>query len=366
MKKLLLLLCLFLSLAFYSCTKNNPVNSDNSNNPSGITLNSNAKILSDGESAKIISITDSSITFSPVDDTLNSLKTGDVIITGISENVPGGLLRKILSVSNGISSSSKVVSTQNASLEDLIKSGTIYFSSQVLSVDQSINQILYDIDNDPATQNDQVSLAGTVNEKGTVSGNLNIGSSRSVTGQFNFNLVGKADLILTGDINANLNVFQYFIRAPFQPIVLSSNPPIVITPVVSLYVVLQGNAQGKFSTSVSNSFNSSVGISLGNTLQVQPGLGDTFTFKGASINFSSDMNFKLITSVSFLINNIPGPSLSFAPYMQLNSNLNQTPQWILYVGDNGKATNYAAWFSSSVPIQTWTFSSNQNELSQGQ
>jgi|GEM_PF-5300323 len=373
MKKLSIILSIFFSFLFYSCSKNNPVNSNdgNQNHPpttaAGIAFQDNTKILSANETSDITSITDTSITFFPTDDTINNIKTGDVIVAGVSANTPGGFLRKVTHVTSGSgNSSAKLIITQMAALGDLIKSGKVFFSGRVLSANQSLNQILYDLDNDTATTNDQVGLAGSINETGDLSGYFVFNGSSSVSAEINFNLAGTADLNLNGDLNSNLNVIHDFVRTTLNPIVIYSDPPIVITPVFHLYAVLEGNAQGKFSSGATQNFQTNISITYNGGWTFKPGLGDTFLFKNAEINFSSSLKLSLGSSINFKVYEIAGPSVCIEPYIQLNSNLSQSPSWVLYDGDNATTGINTSWLSNLVPGQTWTFSSDKSELSQAQ
>ena len=131
-----------------------------------------------------ISADGSMLAFKCITPYLQSLQSGDVIIVGVTESTPYGLLRKVTNIT--INGSQVTVETTDATFEDAIEEGEIIISKALTAsniksfspllkgvtlqdashgpvqaqVCFNLNNVFYDFDGDESTTNDQIALNG--------------------------------------------------------------------------------------------------------------------------------------------------------------------------------------------------------------
>jgi len=94
-----------------------------------VIISPNAVVLEDDTTQGLTSVSsdNSTLTFDSSTSTLEALEQDDVIIFGVTDKTPYGLLRKVTSITQ--EENQVVVETTQASLEDAIEEGTIRFHS---------------------------------------------------------------------------------------------------------------------------------------------------------------------------------------------------------------------------------------------
>jgi hypothetical protein len=94
----------------------------------GTVIPSTTKVLDDSTMQNLSSISEdgATLTLSETTPTLESLSPGDVIVSGVSNTTPNGLLRKVTNVSKV--GNQVLVQTTQATLEDAIQQGTVEVS----------------------------------------------------------------------------------------------------------------------------------------------------------------------------------------------------------------------------------------------
>ncbi|PJE81362.1 hypothetical protein COU58_02675 [Candidatus Pacearchaeota archaeon CG10_big_fil_rev_8_21_14_0_10_32_42] len=361
-----LIFILVLGFFFTSC-KENPVKTEDLNypppTPEGIYFHKNTKVLSSDESSKISSISSNSITFSSSNEIISSIEVGDVIVCGISLKTPGGFLRKVTGISKSGDANGINFITTMVPLVDLIKAGKIPFNKKVFSSNQTLSKVLFDVDGNYSTVDDQLKLNGNFNESGNLSGFLDFNKFPSISAQLKFTLSGSLDLNLVANLNKSLNeIYQLMPKKSLSPIMVWVNPPVIVTPSFNLYAKVVGKVNGSFTSGAKDNFNTMVSLDYNGSWTLQENAGHKFTFKEVEINFSSDLKLKIGGSVEFLVYELIGPSIGLEPYTRLNSNLTRNPLWILYAGVDATAGISTGWLSSLIPGKTWTFNLVESEV----
>ena len=342
MKKIILIVFTFLFLV--SCSKDDPVSSTSNSPPPngpneyGITLKPTThEFKTPAELSTISSASANSISFSSDP----QLKTGDVIICGISSATPDGLIKKITGSLSKITGGT-TYSTTDASLSDAVKSGKFEFNKSLFNFNQSFNQNIYT----------GVNISGEFNENLNLSGFLDFNSLPKITGNLNFVFSGTADINLYAGITKTFNEEKVFYTQSLGAIPIFPSPPIIVTPVISLYAKLEGNIAGNVSTGVTDSLNLTASISYDGSQWKLSNTGkNEFKFKEVKIDFSSDLKFVIGGSVKFLIYGTLGPTISCGPYSRIHSNLQETPIWSLYAGMDLDVGVSAGWLSLIIPDQ---------------
>lgn len=128
------------------------------------------KIINDSLLTHIANITDSEINLKNTSEVGHDVKKGDIIVAGISEEFPYGLLRKVETIS--LNGDNMKLTTSHATLNDVFKYGKIEINEPLLDSAQiqsgnkasrtnesSLNiNYVYDKDKNPATDKDRITL----------------------------------------------------------------------------------------------------------------------------------------------------------------------------------------------------------------
>jgi len=123
-----MLIILLTSFTIFSgCGGGNPVTPP----PDDLTepiIPETTKVVEEEAIEEIVSVTEdqSTIVFDKSTTQLEELSPGDVIVMGVTENTPEGLLRKVTNITKGGKNGSQViVETEFASLEEAIEQGEL-------------------------------------------------------------------------------------------------------------------------------------------------------------------------------------------------------------------------------------------------
>jgi uncharacterized protein (TIGR02145 family) len=353
MKKILPLLISFIFVFFNSCSNDNPTNSSSPTSPpnhppttsEGIEFQDNTVVFTGDETSKISSVTSNTISFSSTDNVIDNLKVGDVIVAGISDKTPNGILRKITGMSKKNGSESVSFVTEIAQLAELIKSGTITFNNNLFSSNQSLNKLLYE------DQYNGINLSGTFNESANLSGFLKFQNSVSVELKFIFS--GKADLNLTANLTKSFNNTYEIYQQPLPAVAIWGDPPIIITPTLHIYAKLDGSINGNLTTNATDNFSTGVSLDYNGAWDFEKNANNSFKFNGVSVNVSSTIKLIIGGEVDFLVYESIGPYANLEPYTLLQANLSQNPNWIIYDGVQANVGISTGWLSSLISGETW-------------
>jgi uncharacterized protein (TIGR02145 family) len=305
----------------------------------------NVETLSESELKNISSVDANSIYFA----TPTDFKKGEIIIGGISEKTPGGILRKVSSVS----ADNKKVTTSPASLEEVIQEGDFFVDERLTLSDLEEgsklksasshefyypieNTVIFDLDNDLNTTNDQITMDGGVYfdlnyefhpifKKGV----------KSV--RFSTSIKQKAELNFAGNLDKEINEEINLYRQSFVPFVIPTPLaiPLVLRPRLELNAGVIGEIHGEARARVEEDF-----IAKGTLYYLEgswkndENLNKTFgaEFLGANAN----ANFKGYVSprLDLIVNEIAGPFASAEGYLEINVDTQNNPWWELYGGVN--------------------------------
>jgi hypothetical protein len=331
-----------------------------------IKIPATTKTLDEATIDKLSSVSGdgSRLTFSGTTTLLESLSAGDVIVSEADTVAPAGLLRKVTSISKV--GDQVVVETVQATFEDAIENGIVTVTKNLTPGDISyasalkqgvsfkgrafgiqaldsfyveINDIvLYDHDDNPDTTNDQIKTSGGISLEPSFNFDLVVDDWKLKKLTFTNTTVERAELeieakITVAEIEKEVELAKY----TFTPItVMVGSVPVVITPVLTVSVGLNGEV--------------SVGITTGASQEAQFTAGlryDNGKWSPVS-DFSNDFGFtppSPLTEAIFktyagqqldlLLYGVVGPCGEINAYLELNADVFDDPWWKLYGGLEG-------------------------------
>ncbi len=294
------------------------------------------KVLSEEDSKNILLLNRDEIVFSEP----TPFSPGDILVSGISDKTPNGLLRKVERVD------SNTIYTKNATLEDALEtsvfefeisppSGEYYLTTQKgtfkkhhkhdsLNIKSNLEDIvLLDMDRDLSTKDDQI----TANCEFDFHSNFNI---HSIIKEHHIEMLffeNKSDLKYKIELNTNdsfknikkeIKVAEYNFP-PFSAGLIPGTPiPFIIKPELDLYIDIEGNAS-PMSTSVTQT------ASLISRIEYHDGKWDKKGDFSESFDFSENMPYyaelkaTLKPKLNFLIYGIAGPYAEANGSLQINA-----------------------------------------------
>jgi hypothetical protein len=198
------------------------------------------------------------------------------------------------------------------------------------------NVVLYDEDNNPDTTNDQITANGSISfdpwfDFGIAIRNFQLKEARII-----FNLNEEAELRIETkvsilDIHKKYELYRY----NFTPIVVWVGfVPVVITPIITVNVGIDGEISVGVGVCVSQNASLSAGLRYDRSLGWRPVGEHTlgFDFDLPSISLGCKVKGYAGPQLSLLLYGLVGPYCTVNGYLELDADLLRTPWWILYGG----------------------------------
>jgi len=292
----------------------------------------------------------------------SNLNQGDIIGSGITSAAPSGFLRKISSMS----SDGRTAYTIQESLEDaardtgkdiriIINSTLLYPSAVNFSAVKGItplnlgfpnfnagvaNFVLFDLDGNPSTINDQIIADGVISFDSGFS--LVLGADKNGIYDISFkNLISEnSSLSIStsssfGSVNEKIKIANYNIQ-PFVAGYIPTVPPIpiIIEPQVEVFINLVGSIS-KIQTSVNQNASLTIGVDYNNG---QWSTNNLFSFPKPNfipptLPQASSFKASIGPKLNLLFYGIAGPYAEADGHLDFNSN---GSSWALYGGLEGK------------------------------
>ncbi len=295
-----------------------------------------------------------------------------IIVSAPTTEFPNGLLRKVTQITPD--GDNLIATTEPASLTDALQSGALSIDRDlgpedlqstkstmkgvVLRRDSSglfnfdINSVLWDMDNDPSTTNDQTKLVGSASIDLGIEGELRIKNGELYTMSF----VAKETIDMNVTMSNTVSFFNVdqdivIFSQPFQPIVFSIGVfPVVITPVMEVKLNLSGNATASVSLSYSYTNELTAGVQYAdnawqpvNTISEQASSNNDDPF-AYNISYRASLNPEL----SFLFYGLAGVSVAAGVYGEVIIDPAITDWWSLWAGFMGEVAVNADIFSDII------------------
>ncbi len=312
---------------------------------SSASIPETTKILDDNAASSILNISNdkSTLTFSSSSTYAQNLKSGDVIVAGVYDNIPVGLLRKV--TSKGNTGSEIIVNTQQATLEDAIESGTfnenISFTPEYLSrASPLMSGVSFGLIKAPLSvdMNNQQVLSvdfegvelydgsyGNVTLDGDLTLGLEMGLKLKMSSfkvkYVNFTMEGTEDfnLMLSGEFEADISKeLPAITPIKFSPIVfMAGYVPVVIVPELSITFGLEAQGSLSLETSVSQGMSATYGLEYNGSWTTIKNFDDYFDYNAPTFsNTSASAEAYAKPELKFKLYGVAGPSAGAKGYVK--------------------------------------------------
>ncbi|MFH1934582.1 MAG: hypothetical protein ABIN18_23795 [Pseudomonadota bacterium] len=320
------------------------------------------KILDDLSTDHLLPFSDEDdeLIFSQSTPEIESLSPGDVLVCDVTDNTPNGLLRKIISINKD--GERVIIETSLASLEEAIQRAEIEITqtldpnSIILSTPLqqgvsfirsdvttqvyegfyiAINDVvLWDEDGNIETKGDQVIASGSISIDPSFTFKLQIDDweiqeltfSNTIIEEINLKVGIEASLI---DIEKEKELARYYLA----PITIWAGIPVVISPVLTINIGINGDISLGIDTEVSQETNLTAGISYKNgTWNPISEYSNSFTWEPPSFSLGASAKAYAGLELSFLLYGISGPYANVEAYLEFEVDLLDDPWWLLYGG----------------------------------
>lgn len=215
-----------------------------------IIYQENVSKLNSRDFSKIKSISGDTINF----DGFTKFQKGDIILGGISPKTPNGIMKKVESVEGNS------VITSNASLEEVIKYGDIHSEKNLSMNDISdnslkagnweynfhkpLNKILYDMDEDTLTTNDQARLIGDIYFNSGFSFDASF-NNKILEMETNSYINGIVDARVEGELDKEFKYAEELFKINFTPVPIGTTG-LIVTPKFSVEAGVLADINGNF------------------------------------------------------------------------------------------------------------------------
>lgn len=296
---------------------------------------------------------------------LSELNLGDVMVGNVNDTTPYGFLRRVQSVKSG--NGHVITETTTATLEDAIEQASISHNSTLVTKDiisseleegvslkinrvpairdtlfvyDLLDVVLYDLDGNADTIDDQVTANGSITLEQSNSFNLVIKDWQIENMHFTINHVETAELIIDADLEKSLSEVRQIASHTFVPhtiwIILPAPLPaipIVVTPILAVSVGVDGSIHANVTSSVTQQSTLRVGLEYENK-EFSPinEFTNNFTYLPPTLSTSMDVRAYSEVQLKLMLNGIVGPYVEVEPYLKLQADINEVPWWTLYGG----------------------------------
>lgn len=366
----------------YGCKKEDDTNPQNNQTGEIIVLDDNNlnNILSYSSNTGII-------VFNSVSSEVSSLSKDDILVAGISNSTPYGFLRKVKSVSED----KKTVQTQQATLEEAIEEGGLYFEKRLkpdknfkMDLEKGVkllestkdfdfgfelnNFVIYDHDGILSTTNDQILADGFIRFNYTIVDSLFIKKFKLVYFEFMNIVTESSEIEITTNFSSNNIEKEKALGAPYQfPTFLAGTImgiPVWVTPYLEIFIGTNGNVS-ICTSKVSQQTTLSGGVRFANKeWQLIKDTTNTFSFFDPTLNFNLEIKAFAGPRVSLMIYDAAGPYGQIDGFFKLKAN-NKTIYWYLYGGLDVKVGVKVEALSRTWVDKNWILLEYEKELANG-
>ena len=333
------------------------------------------KVVEEETIQEIVSITEdqSTIIFGKSTPQLEELIPGNIIAMGVTKNTPEGLLRKVKNITKGVKDSSEViVETEFATLEEAIEQGEFYFNEalkaedakepvyyvkgiefirdkstirdskiQLLEFTFNINAIIYDGDNNPNTEIDNITLTGQM------SFDYNLLLSGKITffqlKELNFQNIVKVNKKLGVTVGGSVKVFSYEKVLWTQDlgikiISIGCCFPVVLHPKITISANVDGEIFAELTAEVIDTDIYTAGIQFDNgSWQPISSHENYFSPPSLSLSTGGSVTFGIGPKIECKVDGVVGPYCKTTLYGKVIADIYTNPWWNIYVGIMAKA-----------------------------
>lgn len=316
-----------------------------------LTYSEEVVLLGREELELLTEVTGDQMVFSSTSDELDVLTNLNIVVAGITEKTPYGLMRKITAVNKNGNSVS--LSTTDAILTDIIKEGILTFRVKLKEEDFTLYSKM---DGVLVTGDDKAfdGLAITLEDfelfrNGSViamlNGSIGISPEIDLTIKFKANKVTEVESIttlnkideLTITSNGPFEGKEELVLAEFShsPMVFDS---LVFVPKVKFVCGFDGNVAGEVISGVRQDNNIKSVVKFLNSKWVEDPLehSDIYDFTEPVLSQNADIEIFSGPEVTLYLFGNPLQNVKSTAFFSLLANASTSPRWRIYIGGEGK------------------------------
>jgi hypothetical protein len=337
-----------------------------------LTYSEEVVLLGPEEIVLLSEVTANQIVFSGSSVGIDKLSDLSIIVSGITEKSPYGLLRKVTGIQT--SGTTVTVSTTDAILTDIIKEGIIHLQMKLLEKDFSLKSKMDGVlvagpgkafDGLAVTlENFELFRDGA--RLVTLNGAIGISPEIDLTIKIKANKIYEINLIttlnkvdeLTVTSNGAFSGGQRLVAAEFQhvPIIIDS---LVFIPEVKIYCGFNGIVSGAVTSGVRQDRVITSGLSYKNsTWSADPLVNsEIHDFSGPVISENSDLKIYSGPEISVRLFGTPIQTVEASGFYSLKAQKTSSPLWRLFIGGEGQNVvksgilGLSSDYSSNITIQ---------------
>lgn len=337
-----------------------------------LTYSDHVVMLGAEELNLLSEVTDNELVFSLANAELEKLSSQNIIVAGVSDITPSGLLRKITGIRN--EDASFTVETIDATLTDIIKEGTINLKVKLLEKDFFVRSKMDGVlvtgpgkaFDGLAVTLDHFELFRDGTRLAAVNGAIGISPEFDITIKIRSNIIteikvsttlNKVDEI-TVSSNGAFSGGQRLVAAEFvhSPITIDS---LVFTPEVRIICGFSGIVSGSVTSGVRQDRVISSELIYGNSAWSASPLdaSEVFDFSDPQITENCDLKVYSGPEITLNLFGQPLQIIEATGYYLLDANKSGSPMWRLQIGSEGyslvksEIIGLAADYSADIVIQ---------------
>jgi hypothetical protein len=318
-----------------------------------ITYSGNAVLLGDEELSLIKEVTDNEIIFTEKKGALKNITSKSILVMGVSEKTPYGLLRRVNSLeTNG---TELVISTTPAQLDEAIKEGIIKFKKKLLEKDFKIKSKIEGVlVKGPNKSFDGLALTMEnleVYDDGTktagLSGAIGISPEIDLTIEIQFNEIKKINIVTTLNkidevalsSNGPFSGQKEIVAAEFihSPVIIDS---LVFVPEIKIFCGFDGTVSSDVSSGVRQDRTITSVIDYGASKWSEDPLthSESFDFIKPVLTDNSQLKIYSGPEINIRLFGIPIQVIKVTGFYSLEAEKTASPSWRLFIGTDGQNT----------------------------
>ncbi|MBU4386586.1 MAG: hypothetical protein KKH73_06275, partial [Actinobacteria bacterium] len=297
------------------------------------------------------------LTFKKSTGQLDSVSKGDVLVCGVTDKTPYGLLRKV--TSKKAQGGKVIVETEDGFLEETVKRGTLTVEQKLTPADLVSASALVDgvhiEDGGKSGGGLKFTISKDIDLDGAkLSGSVTFEQEFDLNAHIDFNPLRpwdppsleemtfttttkeEADLKLSGEIPIEVKVEKEIVRYHFAPIIVPGLP-VVLVPTVTVKLGANGKVSANMETRVNQKAEFTAGLSYaGGVWNTISGHKSDFSYETPTLSAASASAKAYVKpQLSLLIYGIVGPYAGVEGYLSMYANPAADPWWRLYGGLKG-------------------------------
>ena len=316
------------------------------------------EVLDETTIQHLSSVSEDGITFSFSQSTpeLEELEPGDVIVGDPTDETPDGFLRSVESIISQ-QSGQIIIKTEDATIEDAIQSGAIHESIALtpedinessylegvtlrtnspdqLGFSYSLDVVLFDLDDDLGTTNDQIRALGDLNFDSKFNFDLVVRDWEIEQLTFTNTVTETAQLTIDADFEYSIHKEKEIAKHKFQSIKFSIGVvPVWITPVISIFVGADGSFHAGMTVEVTQEASLTAGLKFykGDWSPVSD-FNNEFHIFPPILEASLFVKGYAGIELSMMLYGVVGPHIGVTAYLKLEADIQTIPWWSLYAG----------------------------------